>query len=207
MPQVREWQIKKIIKTAIFAIVFLSIFFLLISLLPIKNNIRFLVVSSGSMEPAVHAGSLILTTPRNDYQIGDIVAYHISSEDNKKFLVTHRIVEIVESKSGKAFITKGDVNAIVDNRPIKKELIIGKYSFQIPYLGYLINWGQSKYASVLIIAIGAIIIYRELVKIKIQIGIIKERKKPTTNRKIVENKNKSDKKTKNTKKKQYVKNN
>ncbi len=63
-------------------------------------------VSSGSMEPTLPTGSLILARkPRDPNQLvpGDIVTFRSSGS-----LVTHRIIEVLEDDEGVSYRTKGD---------------------------------------------------------------------------------------------------
>lgn len=66
----------------------------------------FLVVTTGSMEPEIEAGELIIIKESKDYKKGDIVTFI----DQDGFLVTHRIVELQK----KFMITKGDNNDLKD---------------------------------------------------------------------------------------------
>src|SRR3989344_433704 len=67
----------------------------------LPQGYKLLVVQSGSMEPAIGVGSLLLTKPSNDlktpvlsskYQIGDIITY----SSGKNNFVSHRVVEALE---------------------------------------------------------------------------------------------------------------
>lgn len=84
---------------------------------------------TGSMEPTIRAGELVVISEKLNYKVGDIVTYR--DEDN--FLVTHRIVE----KIGNDVVTKGDNNNIVDNK-ITIENIVGKVVFHSKLLGFFL---------------------------------------------------------------------
>ena len=66
----------------------------------------FLVVITGSMEPTIHSGELIIIKEQNDYNIDDIVTYI----DNEGDFITHRIISKINDK----YVTKGDSNNISD---------------------------------------------------------------------------------------------
>jgi len=156
-----------------YAVVVLIVIVILIPLVPFKNNYHLLIVKSGSMEPTVKTGSIILTLPQSDYQIDDVVAYQYALGSNpKKRLVTHRIVEIFNENNQKLYLTQGDANKTYDSNPVTKNQIIGKLTIKIPYIGYPINFLQTKVGAILIIALAAIIIYGEIGKIKKEIQII-----------------------------------
>lgn len=112
-------------------------FILIISLLPIPGNFKFLTVLSGSMEPVIKTGSIVLVKPISDYNTNDIITFESRGEN-----VTHRIYEEKTMDNTKSYITKGDANNASDMREVKKENIIGKVFVSIPYLGYGVNFIQ-----------------------------------------------------------------
>ena len=82
-----------------------------------------LEVISGSMEPTLHIGDMIIiNTKAKDYKKGDIITFY----DKNGSFVTHRIVSISDTE----LITKGDNNNTNDE-PNVPENIIGKYVFKI----------------------------------------------------------------------------
>ena len=65
-----------------------------------------LVVLTGSMEPTIKAGEMILIKEKDEYQVGDIVTYI----DEDAYFITHRITQI----NGNECITRGDNNNLED---------------------------------------------------------------------------------------------
>lgn len=103
------------------------------------------IVLSGSMEPAISTGSIVLVdTTEKDYRIGDIISYKIKDQ-----IVTHRIVKMDTG----IYKTKGDSNEIEDSISLNESQIIGKVKGSIPRLGYLISYLKSKQIVLLLIAI------------------------------------------------------
>lgn len=92
-----------------------------------------LVVLSGSMEPGIHVGSVVLVKPAtyDDVKIGDIVTYSIAENTN----VTHRVIEIDTERE--LLTTKGDANETQDLAPVAAAQIVGKVEATIPYIGYI----------------------------------------------------------------------
>lgn len=92
-----------------------------------------LAVISGSMEPYIPIGSLVIINETSfaDLNIGDVVTYRLNDET----LVTHRIESI--NKEKKEVITKGDANESNDGNPISFDRIVGKLMWSVPFLGYL----------------------------------------------------------------------
>jgi len=94
--------------------------------LPALFGYSCLSVLSGSMEPAVSAGDLIVIHRQTDYKNGDIITF---SEDG--FYTTHRIIA---SDAG-GYRTKGDANNIQDAAPVRSEQVAGKVKWIIPKAG------------------------------------------------------------------------
>lgn len=84
------------------------------------------VVLSGSMEPTISVGDLILIREEEDYVPGDIVVYQTGS-----LSVVHRLVSIEEG----SVITRGDANNVEDE-PFPLELLKGKVFAVVPKVGY-----------------------------------------------------------------------
>ena len=86
------------------------------------------IVISGSMQPAMEAGDLIIIKEQARYEKNDIVTYH--KDQN---LITHRIVDVNQSEA----VTKGDANNVSDD-PISLSDIEGKVVLRLPGAGNII---------------------------------------------------------------------
>lgn len=100
---------------------------------PMPFGIGFANVVSGSMEPALKKGTLLLVRNKADAEIGDIVVYQ-SGES----MIVHRII----SKEGDKILTKGDANDTED-QPVERSQIKGVVMLQIPEVGKAIQWLQA----------------------------------------------------------------
>jgi signal peptidase I len=89
-----------------------------------------LVTHGNSMEPAFHSGDLAVMRRTPSYEVGDIVAYHLTPES----IVLHRIV----GADGSNFIVKGDNNSWVDSMKPSGDDIVGKLWLHIPAVGGLL---------------------------------------------------------------------
>lgn len=89
----------------------------------------FFIVTSGSMEPEIRSGELIVITEDKNYKKNDIVTY----KDLDNSFVTHRIVGETE----KGFILKGDANNINDEEVLKSS-IKGKVIYHSKLIGFFI---------------------------------------------------------------------
>ena len=148
---------------------------LLVSILPVPGNFKVKIVLSGSMEPTIKTGSIVVVKPADDYKIGDIITFQKRID---KEPTTHRIEDIRVVGGSPIYTTKGDANNAEDRGEIQKEEIIGKVLFSIPYLGYIINFIQKPIGFSLIIVLPAIVIvYDEARKVWREIAKLKNKKK------------------------------
>jgi len=163
-----------------FFILLLVIALVGISLLPLPNNYKIYSVSTGSMEPVLKVGSLIVVKPQKDYHKNDIVT---AKTKDPKNTVTHRIVNVLRSGTNVAFETKGDANNSKDFSAVLKNDIIGKVIFSIPFLGFPISYSKTLPGLIFMIIIpSTIIIYSELINIKNEaIKLISEKRKRKLN--------------------------
>lgn len=115
-------------------------------------------VLSGSMEPDIQTGSIIAVKPSGDmtrFKENDIITF--LNED--QHVVTHRIVDVVQSGENTLYHTKGDNNNAPDIQPVLAENVIAAYNgFTIPYIGYLINFAQSKNGAFLLLIPGFLLL-------------------------------------------------
>lgn len=90
------------------AVLLIAVFGLLAAML---LGYRFLVVRSGSMEPALRPGDVIVTRVARPETIlaGDIVTFRDASRGER--LITHRVVQAVPRDGYVEFETRGDANS------------------------------------------------------------------------------------------------
>jgi len=167
-------KILKIIYYIFLASIALIAILLIVSAFPVTGNIKFMVVQSGSMEPAIKMGSIVMARPSNDYKIGDVITFGSYSEN--KLLITHRIYDIKVTAGAISYITKGDANNSPDQMEISQRDIVGKVLFSVPYLGYAVDFAKKPLGFALIIIVPAMIIIFDEAK-NIWQEIIKMRQK------------------------------
>ena len=185
-------KVLKVIENIVFGLLLLVALLVLISLLPIKNNYKLYSVMSGSMEPAIKVGSMIVSQPVEAYFEGDIITFF--NNNSTKDTTTHRIEKIEKDEWLTRYYTKGDANENIDGKYTTDEKIIGKQLFSIPYLGYLIGYIKTLPGLILIIIIPATVItYEEIRKMRDErLKVIKKREAKKT--KKTERKGENDKK-------------
>lgn len=128
------------------------------------GGFKLLVVMSGSMEPAIKTGSMVIDKNFNDYNIGDIITF--KDEQKPKETTTHRIKDKQCQEGNCLFLTKGDANNSADGEQVTEDRIVGKTILSIPYFGYIASFARTLEGLIIFIVIPAtIIIYEEFKKI------------------------------------------
>lgn len=141
---------------------------------PLFGN-RALIVRSGSMEPAIAVGDLVVVRSVIDsssllsklvgktaagaagYSVGDVISYNVPGRDD--MLVTHRVVEV----RGDEYVTKGDANAEDDSWVITQGDIIGEELFVVPWVGTLLAFAKSRIGFMsLVVAPALVVVLSEL---------------------------------------------
>ena len=138
------------------------------TLIPIPGHIEIKIVQSGSMEPTISTGSLVVIRPVDTYNLGDIITF--GPDTKTQVPITHRIVEKNGNGAATHYTTKGDANNDVDPRTIRKADVIGKTLFSIPYLGYLLDFAKKPLGFVILICIpAAVVLYDEVMRIMVEV--------------------------------------
>ena len=159
----------KIIKITSISIVILGSL-LIMSLSMNLFGYRLYVDESGSMQPKIQTGSVVLDQKNSNYAVGNIVTYQLP---NSQGSITHRIIKAVSINGITEYTLKGDANSSPDVYPVPKSMIFGKVDYSIPYIGYAINWVKTLPGLIILVIIPAvIIIYQELANIKNEIAKI-----------------------------------
>lgn len=108
----------------------------------------FASVLSGSMEPELSEGDLLVVVEKDAYYEREVVVFQ-----DGRTLVTHRIIRI----EGGEILTMGDANNSPDS-PITKEQIKGKVILSIPFLGYLVEGIKSPLGTIFLLALALLLL-------------------------------------------------
>lgn len=94
-------------------------------------------ILSGSMQPTLPAGSLVVVrpVPADRIGVGSVITYQVESGDPTT--VTHRVAGVGYTADGRRFLrTRGDANDSVDARPVLPVQVAGTMWYSVPLLGY-----------------------------------------------------------------------
>lgn len=96
------------------------------------TGLRPLVVRSGSMEPTIGTGAMVLvrTVPARNIRVGDVVA--VDRPDRTR--VTHRVVSVEHRGATAELVLKGDANTDPDPTPVVVTHA-GRFVMTAPLLG------------------------------------------------------------------------
>jgi signal peptidase I len=115
------------------------------------------VITSGSMSPTIDQNDLILVNrlaSLETLQVGDIIVFN--SPDGVSGVVTHRVVQFLQSESGPYVVTKGDANRYsipqIDY-PITSKDLIGTVALTIPSGGDIVSMLRPPTAHIIIIGL------------------------------------------------------
>ena len=104
------------------------------------------VIYSGSMQPVMDVGDIIIITetPIEDIEEGDIIQFRTTNAN-----IIHRVYDIYSEGGSTLFVTKGDANDHPDSEPIFPEQITGKAVFTIPKIGWVSIYVKSAIQSLI----------------------------------------------------------
>jgi len=145
----------------------LTVFLTVIALYVINSSLnifglyRSFAVRSGSMEPAIMTGDVIIVKQQTEYYPDDVITFYNGDHE----LITHRLKSI-EADPEKKYYTKGDANRSFDDDNISLNQIVGKVTLIIPKLGYLMAFVRTPKGWLILVLIpAALYILDELIKI------------------------------------------
>ena len=108
-------------------------------------GIKSYVIISGSMQPELNIGDIVIVKKVEDLQEGDIISFRQGQS-----VITHRINKIMDENGEIVYQTKGDNNNIEDSGTITDSVIEGKVIYKIPKLGKISLFLQNKIILIII---------------------------------------------------------
>lgn len=154
----RKQKIAKALSYVAYGIAATLVLFILLSS---AGLIQARTVLTGSMEPTINPGDVVILQPLNGSvpAIGDIVTYtgkRFDGTEVAKF--THRIIE---GNAQEGFVLKGDANENADIQKVQVSDIVGKVAFTVPFVGRILA-PQTLFTLVPLLFIGWLVINRFL---------------------------------------------
>jgi len=135
-----------------------------------RTEYPLLAVASGSMEPVLYRGDLILiqgvhnaceihAAPKYENPPGDIIVFYRPGDPQHE-LIVHRAIEKIDGTDGLcSFKTQGDNNLSPDGWTVRESDIVGKYTgAKAPLLGHVSLFFESLQVKVAFIMLWIIIL-------------------------------------------------
>ena len=103
-----------------------------------------LIVLTDSMYPEIKSGDLIIchTVEPEEVNVGDVIAF-FDPAGNGTSIVTHRVVEVVETDGQLVYRTRGDANNVDDAKPVSADNLVGEYRHRIGGMGNVAMFMQT----------------------------------------------------------------
>lgn len=103
-----------------------------------------LIVLTGSMEPNIKSGDLIIVKQiaGKDVKKDDVIAF-FDPDGSGTSILTHRVNEVYEENGTLYFKTQGDANNAEDRSPVSEDKLVGIYQFRIAGAGSVAMFMQT----------------------------------------------------------------
>jgi signal peptidase len=126
--------------------------------LPYLVGVKALTVLSGSMEPTIHVGDVVLVRPISPTaaRVGDVVTFRDPVERDK--LITHRVRRISISGQSVSFVTKGDANTGVEEWQVPRTGTVGLVLTRVPKLGFALFYARGPLGRLLLVVFPALLL-------------------------------------------------
>lgn len=115
-----------------------------IALAPVLLGWGSYVIKSGSMEPSMQVGDVVVGkpyTPDQTIRVGRVFVFEDpASDEPEPRLMVHRIVELRDDGD---YTTAGDANEVTDIAPLPRTDVVATAVILAPYVGLPVTWAQS----------------------------------------------------------------
>jgi len=131
---------------------------LLASFLPALIGLKAMVVTSGSMEPAIRMGDALLIRPLSAGSVvntGDVITYQ---NDHNDGMTTHRVKAVKDIQGETYYQTQGDANASPDPDLTAAQSVYGRVVIALPKLGYFLYFATTPWGKLLLVAVPLLIL-------------------------------------------------
>lgn len=167
--------------TSIVAIVLLAFLGLFLMSVPAADSIPLvgdyepMIVQSGSMEPGIAVGGIVLVDKSIepvDIDVGDVITFRTPQQQSQKLsYTTHRVTAVDYENDKRVYETKGDANEDVDSWVVPADSVLGQEVLSVPYLGYFVRYVKSPMGFMAVVVFPAlIVIAMEMRKIYVDVS-------------------------------------
>lgn len=115
------------------------------------------VVMSGSMEPTLAAGDVIVNRPiqADEARVGDVITFRSPDEEIQ---ITHRVAGVRMEGDRVQFETRGDANNAGEEWRIDADGTIGRVTMALPAVGHALGWIKDPARVLYVLVIPAVLL-------------------------------------------------
>jgi signal peptidase len=113
-------------------------------------------VLSGSMEPVIHTGDVVLVgrIAPTDARVGDVVTFRDPEGTGR--LITHRVRSVQVRERTVRLVTKGDAANGLQRWSVPADGSLGRVQYRLWKLGYALGWIHGPLGRLLLVAVPAV---------------------------------------------------
>jgi signal peptidase I len=115
---------------------------LAVTIIPMLFGWRPYVIQSGSMQPRIKVGDIVIASPNHDPKVllGHVTVFQDPDFPGTERMKTHRVIRI--AKDGR-LITKGDANQSADSVPVSVDKVAGIGRLMVRWAGLPLVWAHT----------------------------------------------------------------
>lgn len=120
------------------------------TLAPILLGWMPVVITSGSMDPAIQVGDVVVARPHSGEGIAPGTVVVFDNGDGRGF-ITHRVLDVLPDGG---YVTQGDASPVPESTPLRADQIVGVATLRVPFVGLPMVWlhsGQWAYLALVIV--------------------------------------------------------
>lgn len=135
----------------------LAVGLLAAAVVPLPFGAHDFAVMSGSMEPAIDTGDVVVVMPLDprEARAGDVVTFQ---DPGGSRLITHRVQGARREGARVAFVTRGDANDKGERWSVPASGQIGRVAYRLPNAGYLSRAASSPSGRVGLVILPALLL-------------------------------------------------
>lgn len=148
---------RAVLKTVMIGSILCALVVLLGTGIPALFGFRTMIVTSGSMEPAVHVGDAVVihAADAESIQPRDVITF---SGGPTVGTITHRVLNVREIEGETYFQTQGDANPAPDPDLAPHQAVLGRVQLTLPKMGYFLSFAMSLRGRIALVALPLLIL-------------------------------------------------
>lgn len=138
--------------------------FLIVASIPLVTSWSGYVVRSGSMEPGMSVGDVVIAQPLpagEPIPVGRVMVFDNPDTMSNHTTIIHRVIQKLDTGE---FTTAGDANREHDSTPVAATDFTGRPSISVPFIGLPLTWWAER-------DLGPLIFWLTIVSIALYISV------------------------------------